>query len=175
MAIVATRCDNADVDQRPEEIFQDALCDESLIGTRWEQRRWLRLIPAEYVEWTARGYVAGGLSQRSSASFDKRIAEVQLRSLIAAAFESTVGTELAEVALSLRHRELKAMFDTWGTFDQLLVEQSRTTSESVNDAPLERLKSAHAPAIAHLTNFVVMLLLADELAGDYTDPRLAAG
>jgi hypothetical protein len=162
----ARQCEMA---ERPEVAFDDALCDEELVQLRWEQRRRLRLLSAEFVR-----FVDGELKSPQTweaRTFDPRIAEVEVRHA-AADLETPLLVRIWGVATAVRMQSVNNMFEERGTRTSALDGLRQYASDRQEPETLDGLRTEASDEIDRLRTFVAMLLIADELAGDYRDPRL---
>ncbi len=155
-----------DMAKRPEETFGDALCDDALIELRWKQRRQLRMIPGDFVARVKTEYLDPREQERVIKRFDARLAEFYLRHDLLAPEEASLHDHLSDIERAVLVRAMKGLFREWGAGEyEVLGSVHESVNAAGDDALLDGLWSKSGTD-NQLVQFVVMLLLADELAGD---------
>ena len=161
--------------ERYEVIFTSALIDTAFVDRRWKQRRILRNMPA----WMIHDTCAGNKHRRHGGAIDDddgALMETHLRDL-ADRLTGQLHLTIDELSAATLAMAALHVYEIWGdaNLELLKVERERTRSDPVCERyadtgrALAALDDLDAEAVATL---MTVLVWADELAGDYCDPRL---
>lgn len=174
---------------RPEAYAGSPLVNKALIKRRWKQRKLLRLIPDWVIETACRS--PGDVNARSRHARkmpdgqDRALVKIYLRD-VAEDMTAVLGDPLADMSKATADEAVQRLMYTWGhsslepfrqandrVMRRLADSKWRTPPSTVRDVHvLQEVSRSDGEAIETL---VVCLVWADELAGDYIDPRVSDG
>ncbi len=161
---------------RPEERFKSALIDQAFVDRRWKQRRALRRLPDWLVKHATAVHDNPDGTPRETPSHgpinrpDRDVMESDLRDMADEIIEGLDRATLDALAEAVQVAAQQTLYGSWHWTDAPALDARKAEAEErAAELPLQAGPDVDK---TNLRNLVVALTWADELAGDYKDPRL---